>query len=1101
MIQISEITDRRKEFAEELHAGSVFRDIQSRDKERSLYEKRWFWELLQNAKDSVKENEKVDIYLSISENEISFSHTGTPFKLDEILSLIIQGTTKTNGHSTGRFGTGFLTTYLLSKKVEITGCLTDDNGHFCFWLNRDAQELKDFYKNQQDSNIAFENSIQADTYLIDSCFQTKFKYFLDKIGKETANKGLQSLNDLIPFVQIFNDQINSICVEKNGSITRYKKEIIKKTETYQKWKLSTITDEVTTNECYAYLIIEENFDTCFFTREDKEEETVVQFDNKYPKLYYTFPLIGTEEIGIPFVINSTAFDPKVERDGIYLISDQGSLNEIENNKNIVETALIRTISVIQEICNHTAINNVFEFFNFPVSRQLHWLDLDWFNRLKYRLFSTLKDSPIISITSSNEKQRLSDLSIPYSKKEGIAKELWQLLDNLPFYKVVNFSEIENWIEIYSNHSLIEENDIYEQENIIGIKKLIVRVEQLTKLENLTPKTISNIDWINKFYNTLINDLELFPLNKKIMLNQENEFRIAEYIYWDNSNDDELLNISNKMGICFKQKLISKEIIHLDITGVDKFEKENAVSEILTKLNQYSTEEYQNTAFQEANAMFMSWLIINSRKELLNDLKVISFDRDIETKSTIIQSFQTGKHLLLAPRNFFMQEFPLYSEIIRERDCLHPIYCDFLNAENFQWLHDFGFIHYSPLVERTEKMDANTAEMLIENPDELSSIKDEEGKLKYDIVITYTDFAYLTGSEGHIYNRNSSTISSTKILNFLLNEATVKDQEFQGILTEIKVEESLMLHYNKSLWLKRARNLQWVYVKNSEGTNENKFNRETPSSKNLSELIKNNPKLIQTIKGELQISFLTKIGVGVSDLIRNTLASDDIRISWDKALTSMITSNVDPELAQEIFSDPNIQTEYNRRIKERKLIKRNQEIGALVEALFSEVIREQSEMGVNITIKREPWGSDYLLTDDSSDLVNSDNREEIFKINNWLVELKASGRDYAAMTSLQAQTAVEQKENYALIVVPLDGSEPDMEYVRSNAKVICTIGSILSPTIEMFNEIEVKKNNIRIYQEGVSVDIEDERIRFRVNSTLWFSNGKSITEFISECFKR
>ena len=122
MIEKIKIEERRKEFAEELHAGSVFRDIQAREKERKEFEKRWFWELLQNAKDSVLESEKVNIKIEIKEKEIAFSHTGNAFELDEILSLIIQGSSKTDDdNKTGRFGTGFMTTYLLSKKVRITG--------------------------------------------------------------------------------------------------------------------------------------------------------------------------------------------------------------------------------------------------------------------------------------------------------------------------------------------------------------------------------------------------------------------------------------------------------------------------------------------------------------------------------------------------------------------------------------------------------------------------------------------------------------------------------------------------------------------------------------------------------------------------------------------------------------------------------------------------------------------------------------------------------------------------------------------------------------------------------------------------------------------
>jgi len=105
-----------------------------------------------------------------------------------------------------------------------------------------------------------------------------------------------------------------------------------------------------------------------------------------------------------------------------------------------------------------------------------------------------------------------------------------------------------------------------------------------------------------------------------------------------------------------------------------------------------------------------------------------------------------------------------------------------------------------------------------------------------------------------------------------------------------------------------------------------------------------------------------------------------------------------------------------------------------------------------------------------------------------------------MTSLQAKTATERKDNYALVVVPLGGSEPDIEYVRTNAKVVGKIGYKLSHLIKDFNDIESKKSQLKTEQDGVSVDIEDQNVRFRVNSSVWDSNdGISISEFINKHF--
>ena len=298
--------------------------------------------------------------------------------------------------------------------------------------------------------------------------------------------------------------------------------------------------------------------------------------------------------------------------------------------------------------------------------------------------------------------------------------------------------------------------------------------------------------------------------------------------------------------------------------------------------------------------------------------------------------------------------------------------------------------------------------------------------------------------------------------FLLQEAVEKDPYFETDKQVINIEGiDKPIELRQCLWIYRAKRLNWINIKTESETSETKFISETPSSKNLSELLKSDESLIKEIKGTKQQLLLNRLGVGVSDLIRNTLPTDELRLSWDKAITNMITSDADPELVQEIFNDPNIKSEYEKRLRERKLISRNQHIGKLIEELFKEYIEQLKAIGYSINIERKPFGSDYIITEESSDFVNENNQREGFKLNNWLVELKATGKAYAAMTPLQAKTASssESKDNYALIVVPLDGTEPDIDYIKSEARVINDIGYKISSVIADFNEVELRKSTL------------------------------------------
>jgi len=1106
MIQKEQIQQRRQHIAEVRHADSVYRDIVARENEREDYEKRWFWELLQNAKDSVDEYQNIKVKIEISENEISFSHTGNPFELDDILSLIIQGSSKNNKEGkTGRFGTGFMTTYLLSKEVFITGQLTNSQGSFHFLLNRNATDNENFFELQQESNKQFDESIRETSYLGGDEFQTKFTYNLGTEGKLTAKVGLQCIDELIPITQLFNEQIESVTVIENGLTKTFSKSL---SQTYEntsinEWKITTFIDGLAKSTLNAYVQTDEKFEACVITIEKDGIEEIFPLTKNYPRLYYTFPLIGTEEIGIPIIINSTQFDPRVERDGIYLKKVTEGGNE-SLNKEIINNALTNSLASFAELFKSKNILGIYELFDFKISKDLKWVDQEWFTTIKSSTIDLLSSKEIIKYEGADNKfTSLNELIIPFTDKENNIINLWRLLTEIIEIKVPIESELTKWVQISECITNLkpEIEKTYDLKFVWGVNEIVEYVEKRELLEELASSLKSDSkSWLNKFYGLILKIKGHFPLDIKICLNQRNKFRVADGIYWDKCNDDELISISDLIALNFSDKLFSREISSLQINGVENYTIQNAINDLKSKLNEFDESDFNEKSNQECNARFLKWLISNDQKEVIKDLKVLSGASKKIDESFIYDHFPKSEHLLLTPKPYFEINFPQYSNIVRGKDCLNEIYNQYLNEIDYNFLNENGFIHASPLVIKTETASIKLLEHLIVKETDLGLLRDAEGQLKYKFKITYSDFAYLTATDGHIYGRNTTQKSSLERLKFLLSEAVDKDPMFDSDIQRVTIEGiDNPIAFKTCLWVYRAKRLNWVNVKTESEGSEAKFVSETPSSKNLSELLKGDETLVKTIRGSRQQNFLNKLGVGVSDLIRNTLPTDELRLSWDKAITNMITSDADPELVQEIFNDPNIRKEYEKRLNERKLINRNQKIGKLIEDLFKEYIEQLKKSGITINIEREPFGSDYILTEESSDLVNNQNQREGFRINNWLVELKATGKEHASMTPLQAKTATEQKDNYSLVVVPLDGTEPDIEYLRRNAKVISNIGHRIDTVFSDFNDVEIKKNNLNNGQNGISVDIEDQNVRFRVSSTVWSSGQSDIETFIRKYF--
>lgn len=118
--------------------------------------RRWVWELIQNAKDvniDGKVRVRIEADLDGSDAHVTFKHNGGAFSPENIRFLIEQVSSKdrTNDSdgrptTTGKFGTGFLATHLLSERVLVRG-VAEGRGFaprkFKLSLDRSGAELQD----------------------------------------------------------------------------------------------------------------------------------------------------------------------------------------------------------------------------------------------------------------------------------------------------------------------------------------------------------------------------------------------------------------------------------------------------------------------------------------------------------------------------------------------------------------------------------------------------------------------------------------------------------------------------------------------------------------------------------------------------------------------------------------------------------------------------------------------------------------------------------------------------------------------------------------------------------------------------------------------
>lgn len=188
--------------------------------------KRWVWELIQNAKDvsiDGKVSVVVDVDLDGSDPHVTFKHNGAAFSPENIRFLIEQVSSKdrTNDEegrptTTGKFGTGFLTTHLLAEKVVIRG-VTEGYGFtrrkFKLALDRSGSTLDaiiNAVKAAKESLADLDGQPEYKGY-DPSKLNTSFRYDLtDEPGKDVARAGLADLDICLPYTLAFVPEVESV---------------------------------------------------------------------------------------------------------------------------------------------------------------------------------------------------------------------------------------------------------------------------------------------------------------------------------------------------------------------------------------------------------------------------------------------------------------------------------------------------------------------------------------------------------------------------------------------------------------------------------------------------------------------------------------------------------------------------------------------------------------------------------------------------------------------------------------------------------------------------------------------------------------------------
>ena len=317
--------DKYFEIALNTSTSKIFNELknikESSEAKKNEIRRRWIWELIQNASDCTPKDCSINISLEVTDDRISFSHDGTPFSYDNLFSLITQCSEKQLSEEklTGKFGTGFMSTFLLSEIVDIEGTFIRENGTWAdmsFTIDRTNGEYLEIRSKTEEMLRKLETLNCSTNEAMEKVNKTKFIYNLKRTPESVAavKQGIEDLIATLPYLLAFNKNIHSI--NYNGEI--YEREITNPIPSPLDKNIFSIKTSNVDNDTPQYILFlkRNNVTIACPVKYDFENDLLsfLTISENMPKLFCNFPLIGSEEYSFPIIVNSDLFDVEIDCD-------------------------------------------------------------------------------------------------------------------------------------------------------------------------------------------------------------------------------------------------------------------------------------------------------------------------------------------------------------------------------------------------------------------------------------------------------------------------------------------------------------------------------------------------------------------------------------------------------------------------------------------------------------------------------------------------------------------------------------------------------------------------------------------------------------------
>jgi hypothetical protein len=1063
-----------------LTADKVIQTLDLVREEGKKSRRRWIWELMQNAKDVKNIFGQVSIEIELYDNQLVFRHNADPFRIDNLTGLIQQVSSKPSDgqdeETTGKFGTGFISTHLLSDVIIVKGVVQELNEkpkRIEIELNRSGETSEELMPAIEkalqlvdliDDDSVFPPHLDYASKRTEADFDNEFIYSLvNDDAKQAAKVGVEDLKTTLPLTLAFIDKLKQVRVInhlENEDVT-YKCD--KKSESNQIREF-----EIQINKDYKRVFVLYSSENYSLSAEinSLDEYKLIEPQPHQPYLYRDFPLVGTDNFYFPFILNGKNFYPTDKRDSILL---NGQNKKPEHNKSVLSEAIQGCKKFIEYLIEKNAQNKYvalmsrFPHYDFEEDTK------EWFLKdIQTNYRNHLLTLPVIETEIGTSI--LSTVKFPKcgtDDNENI--QFWNLC-----LSILGQSKLPKKNIFLSTLKYIgpkEEEKSWNEKLYFSLEDLFELIQSRQTIDNLDLQKSNEVERVEK--TKWLNDVFAYALSQKqsdlfkkfkVVPNQNGTLRKLDELYEEDIEKpipDEFLDILKSLGKDWRNDLIYRGIdfslLNHAKRGINDIAE--AINEILNDEKRVSNVS-QKLFLQRPNALnlLIAILKIDSPDSTRNAFryKLFYYAKDLfHFSDDLIQVNNSSKFNYTPAIKLLLSKINETIENCKAVTGLH----DLLKARDpIDWLNN-----YLQLLAKNEELKYFL----------------EEGNIvpnRVDFLCAYEDLFNYGTQEQPLDDRlinilkkfDSKKVWQNELLSAGITLTLPKKRTFDELANEIMAEvnrvkgEEAYEDFREPL----LELIDWC-------ASEPKL---TPRYLSGFQEISNRIFFILTIEN-------SSIG---SDIIKMLKNKDNLEV-----LASISESNIDIGVLKELINISRVLGSMNdildhaRDLLQDKLhFDYMQKIGENVELVFKEALLQE---GINADIIHQGWGSHDF------EVRNPINNKSMF------IELKSfafgSSEPFKLAIS-QARKALDLPDKFALCVLERP-TQPELavpDFIRNELKYRKNISPALQSAVNDNSDFERIRNN----QSNVHLYINlREDVRVSVDHNFVINNSSGFTDLITD----